>query len=98
MSVGSAGPLWQQVAAGGGGVLPPDHLIAAGTGTSRCGFRAERPRRLDEVLNPVGHPVRLGHDIKTTARDAHSFRNPETRRLRTRCATPRRGRGHLNPA
>ncbi|MGW5163353.1 ISL3 family transposase, partial [Nonomuraea wenchangensis] len=36
--------------------------------------------------------------IKTTARDAYGFRNPENQRLRTRCATTRRGRGHLNPA
>ncbi|MFI9838201.1 transposase [Nonomuraea sp. NPDC051941] len=30
--------------------------------------------------------------IKTTVRDAYSFRNPENQRLRTRCATTRRGR------
>jgi transposase len=36
--------------------------------------------------------------IKTTARDAYGFRNPENQRLRTRCATTRRGRGYLNPA
>jgi transposase len=36
--------------------------------------------------------------IKTLARDAYGFRNPENQRLRTRCATTRRGRGCLNPA
>ncbi|SDL76896.1 Transposase [Nonomuraea jiangxiensis] len=36
--------------------------------------------------------------IKTVARDAYGFRNPENQRLRTRCATTRRSRGHLNPA
>ncbi|MEV0169333.1 ISL3 family transposase [Nonomuraea fuscirosea] len=36
--------------------------------------------------------------IKTTARDAYGFRNPENQRLRTRCTTTRRGRGCLNPA
>ncbi|WP_219539950.1 ISL3 family transposase [Nonomuraea guangzhouensis] len=36
--------------------------------------------------------------IKTTARDAYGFRNPGNQRLRTRCATTRKGRGHLNPA
>jgi transposase len=36
--------------------------------------------------------------IKTIARDAHGFRNPENQRLRTRTATTRRHRGHLNPA
>jgi hypothetical protein len=36
--------------------------------------------------------------IKTIARDAYGFRNPENQRLRTRCATTRRARGHLNPA
>ncbi len=36
--------------------------------------------------------------IKTIARDAYGFRNPENQRLRTRCATTRRTRGHLNPA
>ncbi|MEV0382760.1 ISL3 family transposase [Nonomuraea sp. NPDC050643] len=36
--------------------------------------------------------------IKTTARDAYGFRNPENQRLRTRCTTTRRSRGHLNPA
>ncbi len=36
--------------------------------------------------------------IKTVARDAYGFRNPENQRLRTRCATTRRHRGHLNPA
>ncbi|GAA3775365.1 hypothetical protein GCM10022225_74070 [Plantactinospora mayteni] len=35
--------------------------------------------------------------IKTIARDAHGFRNPENQRLRTRTATTRRHRGHLNP-
>ena len=36
--------------------------------------------------------------IKTLARDAYGFRNPENQRLRTRTATTRRHRGHLNPA
>jgi transposase len=36
--------------------------------------------------------------IKTIARDAYGFRNPTNQRLRTRCATTRRARGHLNPA
>ena len=36
--------------------------------------------------------------IKTVARDAYGFRNPVNQRLRTRCATTRRGRGCLNPA
>ncbi|MFG1823653.1 transposase [Microbispora bryophytorum] len=36
--------------------------------------------------------------IKTVARDAYGFRNPENQRLRTRCATTRRNRGFLNPA
>jgi transposase len=36
--------------------------------------------------------------IKTVARDAYGFRNPTNQRLRTRCATTRRARGHLNPA
>jgi transposase len=35
--------------------------------------------------------------IKTVARDAYGFRNPTNQRLRTRCATTRKGRGHLNP-
>jgi transposase len=35
--------------------------------------------------------------IKTVARDAYGFRNPVNQRLRTRCATTRRARGHLNP-
>jgi transposase len=35
--------------------------------------------------------------IKTVARDAHGFRNPINQRLRTRCATTRKSRGHLNP-
>ena len=35
--------------------------------------------------------------IKTIARDAYGFRNPVNQRLRTRCATTRRTRGHLNP-
>ncbi|MGW2937540.1 transposase, partial [Streptomyces sp. NPDC001156] len=34
--------------------------------------------------------------IKTIARDAYGFRNPGNQRLRTRCATPRRARGHLD--
>jgi transposase len=33
--------------------------------------------------------------IKTCARDAYGYRNPENQRLRTRCATTRRTRGHL---
>jgi transposase len=35
--------------------------------------------------------------IKTVARDAYGFRNPINQRLRTRAATTRRARGHLNP-
>ena len=35
--------------------------------------------------------------IKTIARDAYGFRNPVNQRLRTRCATARKGRGHLDP-
>jgi transposase len=35
--------------------------------------------------------------IKTVARDAYGFRNPENQRLRTRCATTRRARGCLHP-
>ena len=36
--------------------------------------------------------------IKTIARDAYGFRNPENQRLRSRAGTTRRARGHLNPA
>ena len=36
--------------------------------------------------------------IKLTARAAHGFRNPANQRLRTRCVTPRRARGHLRTA
>nr|WP_223874557.1 transposase [Salinispora fenicalii] len=36
--------------------------------------------------------------IKPVARNAYRFRNPENQRLRTRTATTRRHRGHLNPA
>jgi transposase len=35
--------------------------------------------------------------INTIARDAYGFRNPENQRLRTRTATTRKTRGHLNP-
>jgi transposase len=35
--------------------------------------------------------------IKTVARDAYGFRNPINQRLRTRTATTRRSRGHLDP-
>lgn len=35
--------------------------------------------------------------IKTVARDAYGFRNPVNQRLRTRCATTRKTRGHLDP-
>jgi transposase len=35
--------------------------------------------------------------IKTVARDAYGFRNPVNQRLRTRSATTRKSRGHLNP-
>ena len=36
--------------------------------------------------------------IKTVARDAYGFRNAANQRLRTRLATTRRARGHLDPA
>ncbi|WP_242000076.1 transposase [Streptomyces klenkii] len=36
--------------------------------------------------------------IKLTARAAHGFRNTANQRLRTRCVTTRRARGHLHPA
>jgi transposase len=36
--------------------------------------------------------------VKLEARIAYGFRNPVSQRLRTRCATTRRGRGCLNPA
>jgi transposase len=35
--------------------------------------------------------------IKTIARDAYGFRTPANQRLRTRTATTRKTRGHLNP-
>ena len=35
--------------------------------------------------------------IKTIARNAYGFRNPENQRLRTRAGTTRRARGHLTP-
>ncbi len=35
--------------------------------------------------------------IKTIARDAYGFRNPLNQRLRTRIATTRKARGHLDP-
>jgi transposase len=35
--------------------------------------------------------------IKTVARDAYGFRNAANQRLRTRCATTRKTRGHLDP-
>jgi transposase len=34
--------------------------------------------------------------VKTIARDAYGFRNPVNQRVRTRCATTRRARGHLD--
>ncbi|MFG2126111.1 transposase [Streptomyces sp. NPDC048710] len=36
--------------------------------------------------------------IKLCARNAHGFRNPANQRLRTRCVTTRRVRGHLRTA
>lgn len=36
--------------------------------------------------------------VKLEARTAYGFRNPVNQRLRTRCATTRRGRGCLKPA
>ncbi|MCX4578938.1 transposase [Streptomyces sp. NBC_01571] len=36
--------------------------------------------------------------IKLVARNAFGFRNADSQRLRTRCVTTRRARGHLNPA
>jgi len=36
--------------------------------------------------------------IKLVARAAHGFRNPTNQRLRTRCVTTRRARGHLRTA
>ncbi|GGS93551.1 hypothetical protein GCM10010254_11940 [Streptomyces chromofuscus] len=35
--------------------------------------------------------------IKLCARNTHGFRNPTNQRLRTRCVTTRRARGHLAP-
>nr|WP_240467978.1 hypothetical protein [Streptomyces dangxiongensis] len=36
--------------------------------------------------------------IKLIARNAFGFRNPANQRLRTRCGTTRRARGHLRTA
>ncbi len=36
--------------------------------------------------------------VKLVARNAFGFRNPTNQRLRTRCVTTRRARGHLKPA
>ncbi|MGW3572027.1 hypothetical protein ACWDSL_50605 [Streptomyces sp. NPDC000941] len=47
---------------------------------------------MDEVL---GKDNRM---IKLAARAAHGFRSPTNQRLRTRCVTTRRARGHLHPA
>ncbi|MDW5328029.1 hypothetical protein [Plantactinospora sp. KLBMP9567] len=49
--------------------------------------RSHPPRPRTDLPNRV---------IKTVARDAYGFRNPNNQRLRTRCATTRNARGHLN--
>lgn len=69
--------------------------------------RASGRHRADLVATDPGvHPYRdhqrrqRGHQPGRQARRLHAygFRNPVNQRLRTRCATTRRGRGCLNPA
>jgi transposase len=49
-------------------------------------------------MHQHGPPEGTNRVIKTVARDADGFRKPINQRLRTRCATTRRARGHLNTA
>lgn len=69
-------------------------------------------RRLTSATGPAG-PARAaprgrpagaaddrstqGTDDSDSVRDAYGFRNRVDQRLRTRCATTRRARGHLDP-
>jgi hypothetical protein len=75
----------------------------------QCGFRAVRVKQWTTTqprdLPMAGHTgiTNAGSEgtnrvIKTVARDAYGFRNPASQRLRTRTATTRRHRRHLNPA
>ncbi|MGP4105060.1 transposase [Nonomuraea sp. KM90] len=66
--------------------------------TRTPGHHHRDPVAPDPRLPPNGHHQRRLRVINTTARDAYGLRDPENQRLRTPCATTRRGRGNLNPA
>ncbi|MER6528507.1 ISL3 family transposase [Streptomyces sp. NPDC001508] len=65
-------------------------------------------RTIDRWWTEIAAFIAAGHSnarseginrvIKLVARAAHGFRNPASQRLRTRCVTTRRARGHPHPA
>lgn len=61
-------------------------------GATIQGRRTTRPRDLQ-----VGGRRPALVWSKRRWRDAYGFRNPVNQRLRTRCATTRKKRGHLDP-
>jgi NADP-dependent 3-hydroxy acid dehydrogenase YdfG len=61
------------------------HLVAA---------TLKRHGRIDALVNNAGSEG-VNRLIKTDARCAFGYRNPVNQRLRARCATTRRARGHL---
>ncbi len=69
-----------------------------GTRSPACQRETWRPEILAFLHTGITNAGSEGTNrvIKTIARDAYGFRNPGNQRLRTRCATTRRARGHLD--
>lgn len=72
------------------------------TGTAQRGYAQLGALPIQASCQPDSRPSSpasgINRMIKLAARAAHGFRNPTNQRLRTRCVTTRRARGHLHPA
>jgi hypothetical protein len=82
------GAEWVEIDADG---CPVVHLVTAAAEAARC------PSCQVPSTSPKQRVTTRPRDL-LTARNAYGFRNPANQRLRVRCATTRRARGHLKPA
>lgn len=73
--------------------LPPLHRLAATVER----WWPQILAFLDTGITNAGSEA-VNRVVKLAARTAFGFRNPTNQRLRTRCVTTRKGRGHLMPA
>jgi hypothetical protein len=90
---------WQWAAPCPVGQEEISHLVLVDPSLRVVGIQSDLG--VDEVLARRGARAlvrRRGRRPARRGRRPHGLRNPESQRLRTRCGTTRRTRGHPNPA